>query len=165
MSKTLGKIREYETVLIINPDLSDEVVGELIQRFLGVIEKTGGTFLREDRWGKRKMAFEMKKNPRGNYILLHYVSEHATVAELQRTAHNVDGVIRFMTEVRGPVQDIEAKRAEVEKFVRERSAEKARIEAEKAEAARAAEAAKAEEAAAAAAAAAAPADEAVAQEA
>lgn len=146
MSKTFGKIREYETVLIINPDLAEDAAGEVIQKFLGAIEKTGGTFLREDRWGKRKMAYEMRKNPRGHYVLLHFVGEQATVAELQRTAHNTDGVIRFMTEVRGPVSDIEAKKAEVEKQARERSAEKARIEAEKAEAAARAEAARAEEA-------------------
>ncbi|MBX2813949.1 MAG: 30S ribosomal protein S6 [Myxococcales bacterium] len=163
MSKTIGKIREYETVLIINPDLPEEAVKETLERFLGVIEKTGGTFLREDKWGKRKMAFEMKKNPRGHYILLHFVAEHSTVVELQRAAHNMDSVIRFMVELRGPVVDIEAKKDEVDKFVRERSAEKARIEAEKAEAAaraaEAAEAAQAAQAEAAASAAAAPAPE------
>lgn len=137
MSKTLSKIREYETVLIVNPDLADDAVGELLDRFYKVIEKTGGTLLREDRWGKRKMAFEMKKNPRGHYILLHYVSEQLTVMELQRTAHNLDTVIRIMTEVKGAVTDIEAKKAEVEKLIRERVAEKARLEAERAEAAKA----------------------------
>ena len=56
MSKTIGKLREYETVLIINPDLTDDVANELIERFKGIIDAKGGTFLREDRWGKRKNA-------------------------------------------------------------------------------------------------------------
>ncbi|MEO1228152.1 MAG: 30S ribosomal protein S6 [Myxococcota bacterium] len=141
MSKTLGKTREYETVLIINPDLADDAVGDLVGRFLTVLEKTGATFLREDRWGKRKMAFDMRKNPRGHYIMLHFVGQQASVAEIQRLAHNLDGVIRFLTEVKGPVTDIEAKKADVERIAREKSAEKARLEAEKAEAERAAAAA------------------------
>lgn len=141
MSKTLGALREYETVFVINPDLTDEAVNELFERFRSVLARTGGTQLREDKWGKRKMAYDMRKNPRGNYILLHYAAEHQTVRELERTARNADPVIRFHTDLRGPVIDLEAKKAEVEKLVRERSAERARLEQEKAEAGAAAAAA------------------------
>jgi small subunit ribosomal protein S6 len=148
MSKTLGTLREYETVFVINPDLTEDVVSDLIARFRGIIEKQGGTLLREDRWGKRKMAYEMKKNPRGNYILLHYVAEHTAVAEVERIARNSDAVIRFITDLKGPVKDVDAKKAEVERLVREKSAEKARLEQERAAAA-AAEAAGGEEASAA----------------
>lgn len=143
MSKTLGKLREYETVFIINSDLTEDLVNELMQRFKDIIEKGGGTFLREDRWGKRKMAYDMKKSPRGHYILLHFVAEHAVVAEMQRISGNTDTVIRYLTSVLGAVDDVEAKKAEVEKLVRERTAEKAREEQARreAEAAAAAEAA------------------------
>mgnify|MGYP006287369245 CR=1 FL=1 len=134
MSKTIGKLREYETVLIISPDLTDDVANELIERFKGIIDAKGGTFLREDRWGKRKMAYDMRKNPRGHYVLLHYVGEKAVVDEIQRTSRNVDTVIRNHTTLHGPVKDIEAKKAEVEKLIRERNAEKARQEAARAEA-------------------------------
>lgn len=135
MSKTLGTLREYETVFVINPDLTEDAVGELIERFKGIIEKEGGTFLREDRWGKRKMAFEMKKNPRGNYVLIHYLSVHAAVAEMERISRNSDQVIRFITDLKGAVSDVEAKKAEVEKYVRDKAAERARLEAERAAAA------------------------------
>lgn len=146
MSKTLGKLREYETVLIINPDLTPDAANELIERFKGIISDKGGTFLREERWDKRKMAYEMKKNPRGHYIFLHFIGEQAVCDELQRTSHNVEAVIRIMTTLLGPVKDIEAKKAEVEKMVRDREerarleAERKKAEAEKAEAEAAAEA-------------------------
>lgn len=145
MSKTLGKLREYETVLIINPDLTPDAANELIERFKKIISDKGGEFLREERWDKRKMAFEMKKNPRGHYIFLHYVGGKAVVDEIQRTSHNVEQVIRHMTSLLGSVTDVEAKKAEVEKMVRERE-ERARLEAErkKAEAENAEAAAEAE---------------------
>ena len=121
MSKTIATQREYETVFVINPDIPDEALEELLGKFNAVLEKTSATLLREDRWGKRRMAYEINPNPRGNYVLLHYVGEHQTVAELERTAKNTDVILRFITDMRGPVSDIEAKKTEVEKMVRERS--------------------------------------------
>ena len=76
MSTTLGKLREYETVIVVNPDLTDDVVNEtIVDRLKGVLEKMKAELLREDRWGKRKMAFETNRNARGNYILMHFVGE------------------------------------------------------------------------------------------
>ena len=134
MSTTIGKLREYETVLVVNPDLTDDVVNEtVVDRLKGVLEKQGAELLREDRWGKRKMAFETKNQSRGNYILLHYVAKVGVVEELERTMRNVEHVSRFTTTRLGEVVDIEAKRAEVEKMVKERAAAKAKQEAERRE--------------------------------
>jgi small subunit ribosomal protein S6 len=133
MSTTLGKLREYETVLVINPELTDEQVAEITDRLKGVLEKMHATLLREDHWGKRKMAFEARKQGRGNYFLLHYAAPVGTVEELERTLRNLEHVHRFVTQLNGEVIDVEAKKAEVEKMVRERAAAKAKAEAERKE--------------------------------
>ncbi len=134
MSTTIGKLREYETVLVVNPDLTDDVVNEtVVDRLKGVLEKQGAELLREDRWGKRKMAFEAKKQSRGNYVLLHYIAKVGVVEELERTMRNVENVTRFTTTRLGEVIDIEAKRAEVDKMIKERAAAKAKQEAERRE--------------------------------
>ncbi len=134
MSTTLGKLREYETIFVVNPDLTDDVVNEsVVDRLKGVLDKKGAELLREDRWGKRKMAYEAKKHARGNYILLHYVSEVGVVEELERSMRNSEHVTRFTTTLLGEVVDVDAKRAEVEKMVKERAAAKAKQEAERRE--------------------------------
>lgn len=133
MSTTLGKLREYETVYVINPELTDEQSKEIVDRLKGILDKKSATLLREDNWGKRKMAFEAKKQARGNYHILHYAAEVGVVEELERTMRNLEHVHRFMTEIHGEVSDVEAKKVEVDTMVRERAAAKAKAEAEKRE--------------------------------
>lgn len=133
MSTTLGKLREYETIYVINAEQTDDQVGTINERLKGVIEKNGGSLLREDGWGKKKMAYEAKKQTRGNYFVLHFAAEPGAVSELERTMRNLEHVHRFMTEMHGPVTDVETKRAEVEKAVREAAAAKAKAEAERKE--------------------------------
>lgn len=144
MSTTLGKLREYETILILNPDLSDEAASELLERLRGILTKMKAELLQEDGWGKRKMAFEAKKHPRGDYRILHYAGPVGVVQELERTMRNAEHVLRFTTNLLGEVTDIEAKRAEVEKMLQERQAKaKAKAEAERREREEATEAASA----------------------
>ncbi len=132
MSEALGNLREYETVFVVNPELTEDVLkSDVLDRLKGVLEKKGAELLREDAWGKKKMAFEVNKNPRGNYILFHYVGNVGVVEELERIMRNAEHVSRFMTTLHGDVADVNAKRAEVEKMVEER-AQKAREEAERA---------------------------------
>jgi small subunit ribosomal protein S6 len=126
-------LREYETLFAINPELQDDAANAIIDRLKGVLEKMNSIMLREDRWGKRKLAFEVKKHGRGNYTLFHYIGPVGVVAELERTLRNLDEVIRFLTTTNGNVLDVEARKAEVEKMVRERAADKARQEAERRE--------------------------------
>jgi small subunit ribosomal protein S6 len=126
-------LREYETLFVLNPELTDDAANALIERLRGVLEKMNAQMLREDHWGKRKLAFEVRKHGRGNYVLFHYVGPVGVVAELERTMRNLDEVIRFLTTTNGNVLDVEARKVEVEKMVRERAADRARQEAERRE--------------------------------
>lgn len=132
MSEALGKLREYETVFVVNPELTDDAVkADVLDRLKGVLDKKGAELLREDNWGKKKMAFEVNKNPRGHYVLFHYIGEVGVVEELERTMRNAEHVTRFMTTLHGDVSDVQAKKAEVEKMIEERAA-RAKEEAERA---------------------------------
>lgn len=130
MSQKLGQQREYETLLVLNPELTDDQSTQAVDRLKEVLDKKKATLLREEKWGKKRMAFDVKKSPRGNFFLLHYVGDVGVVEELERTCRNIDPVIRFLTTVNGDVKDLEAKKAEVEKMVAKRAAEREKAEAE-----------------------------------
>lgn len=121
MSTTLSKLREYETMLVLNPELTDDQAAETLDRLKEVLTRMKAELLREDRWGKKKLAYEVKKQMRGHYVLFHYVGEVGVVEELERMARNMENVYRFLTTMAGEVRDIEAKRAEVERMVKERA--------------------------------------------
>lgn len=121
MGRTI--LREYETLFAINPDVGDDVVNETVERLKDVLTKMKAELLRDDRWGKRKFSFDVNKHSRGNFVLLHYVGQQGVVEELERTIRNADNVIRFLTTGNGEVTDVAARKAEVEKMVRERPAE------------------------------------------
>jgi small subunit ribosomal protein S6 len=156
-------MREYETVIIIQPEISDEGVVEIQGRIDGTLEKAGALRLLYDDLGKRRMAYEIQNFQKGRYVILQFLDEGPVVADLERSLRLDDSVIRYLTvQIEEEVADVAARQeqaAEEERVRAEKAAERAAREAEEAaqEAARQeAEAARqAEEAAAAAAAAAA----------
>jgi small subunit ribosomal protein S6 len=160
-------LREYQTTFIIQPEITDEGIQAICGRLEGVLEKQGATRLFYDDMGRRRLAYEIKKFQKGQYLTLFFLDDGKSVPELERALRLDDSILRFLTVMANPeVADIEARKAEaveLEKVRAEKAAEKAAREAEE-EAARAAE--EAERAAAAAAAAAAappPAEEPVAE--
>ena len=116
-------IRRYEVVFVLAPTLSEEEVKQSIETFTATAEEKGAKILKVDEWGKRRLAFPVKKFNQGIYVLLtlEESAPHA-VAELERRFKVTDAVIRFLT-----IRIDEAlKRAE--KFKVRRQAKKARRE-------------------------------------
>jgi len=126
-------LREYETIFVLHPDLTEEVATQTIDRLREVITKMGGQMLNEEHWGKKKLAFPVKKQSRGNFLVFHFVAPVGTLQELERTFRNLDAVIRYLSSTFGSVRDVEARRAEVEKRAKERAAARAKQEAERQE--------------------------------
>jgi small subunit ribosomal protein S6 len=135
MSETLGKLREYETVFVTGAEMTEEAIKELFGRFREVVEKNEGSILREDSWGKRKFAYDVNRASRGAYLVLHYAAPASAVSHVERSLRNSDKVMRFMTSRLGEVEDVEARRADIEKVVREKAARKKQEEEEAAAAA------------------------------
>lgn len=88
---------EYETVVIIRPDLDDSVTYGLIEKFEGVVSGAGGHILTREDWGKRKLAYPIQKHLKGHYVLLSHLAPSDLVTELERRIRNEDTVMRFLT--------------------------------------------------------------------
>jgi len=89
-------MRAYETMYIIKPELDEEQTDAVIEKFKTLIEKNGGEITKIDKWGKRKLAYEIKHNREGFYVLMEYNGEADTIAELDRVFRITDEVIKHM---------------------------------------------------------------------
>jgi small subunit ribosomal protein S6 len=89
-----GRTREYETIFILKPDVTNEVIGATNSKIRGVLEAGGGTLLKIENWGRRKLAYEVKKQLKGIYIFLRYLGNAGLVEEVERNLHLTDSVIR-----------------------------------------------------------------------
>ncbi len=106
-------MRRYETVFIAAADLSDEDVSALIDRAVSIIDGLKGLVVKVDRWGKKRLAYEIKKQTRGYYVLFDYAGSSAIVKELERNFKIDDKVLKYMTIVTSPHADLEALQKEI----------------------------------------------------
>lgn len=123
---------EYETVVILRPDLDDATTYGLVEKFEGVVTGNGGHILIRDDWGKRKLAYPVAKHQKGHYVLLSHLAPAALVSELERRIRNEDSVLRFLTTRIGEVEDVAARLAQAEEQRRVRD-EQARLRKERGE--------------------------------
>ena len=89
-------MRKYETIFILSPLFDEETVKANIEKFKGVIENGGGTVDNVDFWGKRKLAYEIKKVGEGFYTLFSFTAGPELPKELDRVFRITDGVIRHI---------------------------------------------------------------------
>jgi small subunit ribosomal protein S6 len=131
-------VREFDTTVIVQPEISDEGREALIQRLRGLLERTGAVPLEVDDIGKRKLAYEIGKFQKGHYLSFFYVDEGKAVGELERALRIDESILRFLTVRKADaVDDLEARKAravELEKLRHEKAAERAAREAEEREA-------------------------------
>jgi len=86
----------YESLFIINPALDDTEVGKVVGKIEEFIKKGGGEILKVDNWGKKKLAYEVKKQKKGYYILLNFRIKPGIIGELERNLRLTDPVIKFL---------------------------------------------------------------------
>jgi small subunit ribosomal protein S6 len=90
-------LRRYETILIAHVDLSEDELSNLITRYSAIVTGQKGILVKVERWGKRRLAYIIKKQARGFYILLDYAGETVVVNELERNLKINDKILKFMT--------------------------------------------------------------------
>ena len=100
-------VRTYETIVITRPDFEQEVVDKLHARLLGVIEQDGGVELELVDWGKRRLAYPIENQRKGNYFYYGYVAAPASIAEIHRLLRLSADVLRFQTVVIGKLLPLE----------------------------------------------------------
>ncbi len=106
-------MRRYETILIINPDLAENDRESLLNRVKEIIPQQEGVLIQEDIWGIRKLAYEIKKKPRGYYVREDYCGTGKVVDELERFCRIDDRVMKFLTVQLDPEADVEKIQAEI----------------------------------------------------
>lgn len=131
----LNLSHEYETIYILKPELPIDTVDKTADKVNGIIGKFDGEVLLQDDWGKRKLAYPIKKNARGHYVYFNYVGTSNLVGELERQLRIDDNLLRFLTVRVGEDVDVESRRAEVAVLVKQREEEAARRAEEEAKAA------------------------------
>ncbi|WP_205472934.1 30S ribosomal protein S6 [Nocardioides sp. SYSU D00038] len=77
-------MRAYEVMVILDPSLEERTIAPQLEKYLNVVTKDGGTVESVDVWGRRRLAYEVKKNAEGIYAVINLNAEPATVKELDR---------------------------------------------------------------------------------
>ena len=89
-------MNKYETIFIINPNVDEEGTKALVQKFTDLINNDG-KLEKADELGKRRLAYEVKKNKEGYYVVFYFEANTSLIAELERNYRITDEVIKFMT--------------------------------------------------------------------
>ena len=88
-------MRKYEVVFIVKP-LEEEAINAVIEKFAKLIAANGGTVDKEDRWGKKRLAYEIKDEVEGYYVLFYVTCEPACVDECDRVMKITDELLKHM---------------------------------------------------------------------
>ena len=90
-------MRDYESIFILSPTIDEAESEKVNARMQEVVAANGGTIGKVEKWGKRKLAYTVRKHKKGEYILFQYQGGPETVAELERNFKLTDSVIKFIT--------------------------------------------------------------------
>jgi small subunit ribosomal protein S6 len=90
-------LRRYETLFIVQVDLPDDELSNLIERYSSIITAFKGTVVKTEKWGKRKLAYQIRKQTNGYYILIDFAGKSAVIEEMERNFKIDDKVLKFMT--------------------------------------------------------------------
>lgn len=117
-------MQRYETIFIIDPDLSEEGRAPVVERIVQLIPQQNGVLVEEDHWGARKLAYPIRKKQRGYYLRLDYCGNGPLVDELERFCRIDERLLKYMTIKLADDVDVDQIQAEMA----ERAAAKAAAE-------------------------------------
>jgi len=90
-------MRRYEVVFIVHPDLTDEEVKAVSDRYGDLIVAQKGTIIKTEDWGRRKLAYDIKKQSKGAYFLIDFYGPGQMIKEIERNFNIDDKILRFLT--------------------------------------------------------------------
>ena len=100
--------RDYEITLIVDTQLQEGTVDEAVQRYQDLLTSQGAELANTDRWGVRKLAYEIRKRQQGNYTLFQFQADPASIAEIDRVCRLDEAVLRHLiVQVQGSMQPVE----------------------------------------------------------
>jgi len=86
----------YETIFIIHPELNEDDVEQHIKRVENLISRLGGEILKTERWGKKRLAYDVDKHRYGFYVLLRLQGNASILPELERHYRLTEGIIKSL---------------------------------------------------------------------
>ncbi|MCF6290770.1 MAG: 30S ribosomal protein S6 [Desulfobacterales bacterium] len=90
-------MRRYETIFIIRPNAGEEEITAMIDKVTAIIGNDGGTVIKIDKWGLKKLAYLIKKESQGYYVYLDFAGLPTTVTEIERILKIDDRSLKYMT--------------------------------------------------------------------
>ena len=87
-------MRAYEVMVILDPNLEERTIEPSLDKYLNVIRKDGGNVENVDVWGRRRLAYEVKKNAEGIYAVITLQAEPATVKDFDRQINLNESILR-----------------------------------------------------------------------
>ena len=112
-------MNKYESVLIARQDLGASQVSSLVDSLKQVVADQGGEVVRVDNWGLKNLAYRIKKNRKGHYVLLNISAPATAVAEYERVMRVNEDIIRYMTVKVDEFADVSANSDGVDSAVEE----------------------------------------------
>lgn len=88
-------MRDYELIFIVHPDLEETAFNDVVNRVKGWITDEGGSIAKIDLWGKRRLAYPIRKVNEGQYVLMQTEIDPNNVAELERNLRLLEPVLRY----------------------------------------------------------------------
>ncbi|MBE0408268.1 MAG: 30S ribosomal protein S6 [Anaerolineales bacterium] len=89
-------MRPYELVFIAHPDLEENAIKGLVEQVKAWITESGGVVNKVDIWGKRKLAYQIRKQSEGQYVLLHAEMDPDVSAKLEQNFRITEPILRFL---------------------------------------------------------------------
>jgi small subunit ribosomal protein S6 len=90
-------MRRYETIFIARPNTAEDELEAIAAKTSAIIEGDGGSILRIDKWGLKKLAYLIKKESQGYYVFIDYAGIPASVAEIERVYRIDDRILKYLT--------------------------------------------------------------------
>lgn len=99
MAQVLPKhrAREYETIFIMHPEVPADSIEQVAGRLTDVVDKLDGKLIRVENWGKRRLAYSVKKQNKGVYVYLRYLGYSDLVNEMERVMRMLEPVLKYLT--------------------------------------------------------------------
>jgi len=103
-------MRLYETGFLISPNATEEETDVLIQQMAGVVSQKNGKMVKLDKWGKRRLAYQIGKYGEAYYVFFHYEGGPDIPLELGRRFRQMDTILRYLTLVKETRQNVRKKK-------------------------------------------------------
>lgn len=89
-------MRNYQSVLILKPDIDEANVDQAVEKITSLIQKCGGEVLKLEKWGKKRLAYKVKKNKFGYYVNMYHTCDAGQIPSLEKEYKLFDTIIKFL---------------------------------------------------------------------